>query len=146
MTEVINVTLCESCLLTDAGVPDLVSDDPAVPLSKLAGYLIGPLPAADGVDSPSHESHFGSHCDGCTTVLSGHRYDYLAVPAPETKRTPPPAPSPYEYEIQGNYGYGYEPVAVEDTLDEARATAKLYRENERKYRFRVRRVRIEEAS
>ena len=88
MTETINVTLCESCLLADAGVPNLVSDDPAVPLSKLDGWLIGPLPAeADGVDSPSYESHFGNHCDGCTTVLSGHRYDYLAAPAPETKRS-----------------------------------------------------------
>lgn len=90
MTETINVTLCESCLLADAGVPDLVrgSTDPAVPLSKLDGWLIGPLPAvADGVDSPSHEPHFGSHCDGCATVFSGHRYDYLAAPAPETKRS-----------------------------------------------------------
>lgn len=86
MTEVINVTLCESCLLTDAGVPDLVSDDPAVPLSKLDGYLIGPLePEYDGRDSPSYESHYGSHCDGCTTVLSGHRYDYLAVPVPDCR-------------------------------------------------------------
>ena len=53
-----------------------------------------------------------------------------------------------EYEIQGDYGYGWEPVAVEDTLDEARATAKLYRENEgrvvesRRYRFRICRVKI----
>ena len=48
-----------------------------------------------------------------------------------------------EYEIQGDYGYGWEPVAVEDTLDEARETAKLYRENETKYAFRIRRVKIE---
>ena len=52
----------------------------------------------------------------------------------------------HEYEIQGDYGYGWEPVHVEDTLDEARATASLYRENETKYRFRVRRVKIEGAS
>ena len=146
MTEIINVTLCESCLLADAGVPDLVSDDPAVPLSKLDGYLIGTLePEYDGQDSPSYQQHFGHECDGCETTFSGSRYTYQIVPAPEVTHAPPkPAPvSEYEYEIQGDYGYGWEPVAVEDTLDEARATASLYRENETKYRFRVRRVKIE---
>jgi hypothetical protein len=50
-----------------------------------------------------------------------------------------------EYEIQGHYGpqYGWECVTTEDTLKEARARLKEYRENE-PYPFRLvkRRVRI----
>ena len=166
MTETINVTLCESCLLADAGVPDLVSDDPATPLSKLDGYLIGTLePEYDGQDSPSYQQHFGHECDGCTTVLSGSRYTYQIVPMEHVvggcgvekcarclplyrvnddgTQTKMLGTSGVEYEIQGDYGYGWEAVAVEDTLDDARVTARLYRENETKYAFRIRRVKIE---
>ena len=34
-----------------------------------------------------------------------------------------------EYEIQGNYGYGWECETTEETLKEAKAQAKCYREN-----------------
>ena len=79
---VTEVSLCESCLLADAGVPNLVSDDPAVPLSKLDGFLIGTLePEIEGEDSPSYQQHFGHECDGCETVLSGSRYYYQIVPS-----------------------------------------------------------------
>jgi hypothetical protein len=42
------------------------------------------------------------------------------------------------WEVQGNYGHGWDMVTTEETLDDARATVKVYRENERGHAFRIR--------
>ena len=65
------------------------------------------------------------------------------LPAPETKvrnRT-------IEIEVQGDYGYGdgWECVTGAETLEEARALLKDYRENEPGIPFRIRRVRVTES-
>ena len=43
----------------------------------------------------------------------------------------------YGYVVQGNYGYGWDDLTYENTLKEAKTTAKEYRENERMARHRV---------
>jgi hypothetical protein len=81
----ITVSLCESCIWSDA-YGEALPDSDATPLSKLEGYLIGSLPCEHGYDcrgcdSPSVESYFGRVCDGCDTRYAGHRYDYVVVTA-----------------------------------------------------------------
>lgn len=50
-----------------------------------------------------------------------------------------------KYIIQGHYGYGWEDVTITDTMQEAKARLKDYRENEPEYNHRmiIRRVKKE---
>lgn len=63
--------------------------------------------------------------------LRGIDYKGNGVPAPE-----------YEYEIQGNYGYGWDMLTTEETLVDAHAQLKCYRENE-SIPLRVKRVKVQ---
>lgn len=47
-----------------------------------------------------------------------------------------------EYNIEGNYGHGFERVHTEDTLKEARARLKEYREHEPGTSFRLKKKRV----
>jgi hypothetical protein len=46
-----------------------------------------------------------------------------------------------EYQIQGNYGYGWETETTEETLKDAKAQLKCYRENVN-YPVRIKKVRV----
>ena len=63
--------------------------------------------------------------------LRGIDYKGNGVPAPE-----------YEYEIQGNYGYGWDMLTTEETLVDAHAQLKVYRENE-SVPLRIKRVKVQ---
>ncbi len=66
----------------------------------------------------------------------------------EVKSNPRVSKTKKVYVLQGNYGYGWDDLLEEDTYREAKAQAKVYRENERNASHRVitRRVPIEAAN
>ncbi len=53
-------------------------------------------------------------------------------------------PQKTEFEIQGDYGQGFELETCEETISEARARLKEYRENMPQYPHRIKRVRAAE--
>lgn len=84
------VAICADCLIADAGGGDTNPHHPGLtrgaydprPLSRLAGYLIGP--DCDIHDNDAHDRHAEGFfswapCDGCGSSLGGQRWDMLAV-------------------------------------------------------------------